>query len=123
MAPPTNPLPFSEPPWLSGLPSPYYTPSHRRWQSACRAFISEHLTQHAMEWEAAETVPAHVYGGFAAANMLAPNLPAPLPAAWLRRLGLGELPGALQVEEFDYTHQAIYTSEVGPHARAREGAR
>lgn len=115
----TNPIPFSEPPWLCGLPSPYYTPSHRRWQAACRAFITENLSQHAMEWETAETVPAHVYGDFAKANMLVPNLPAPLPAAWLRRLGLGELPGGLQVEEFDYTHQAIYTSEVRARTRRR----
>jgi len=119
----SNPVPFSEPPWLAGLPSPYYTPSHRRWQAACRAFISDRLTRHAVEWEVAETVPAHVYGDFAAANMLAPNLPAPLPAAWLRRLGLGELPGGLSVDEFDYTHQAIYTSEVGAACPLMRGAR
>lgn len=110
----SNPVPFSEPPWLCGLPSPYYNESHRRWQKECRAFISEHLTQHAMEWEAAETVPEHVFGDFAKANMLVPNLPAPLPVAWLKKLGLDTLLGGLKAEEFDYTHQAIYTSEVQP---------
>ena len=45
------PVPFSEPPYLMGLPSPYYTPELRKWQKACRAFIDEHLTPYAFDWE------------------------------------------------------------------------
>lgn len=109
---PANPIPFAEHPWINGLPSPYYTASHRKWQKTCRAFIYENMTRHALDWEREEMVPEHVFKTFADANMLIPMLPAPLPAAWLRKLGLGELPGGLKVEDFDYIHTAIYISEV-----------
>ncbi|KAH0335157.1 acyl-CoA dehydrogenase, partial [Aureobasidium melanogenum] len=107
----TTPIPFSEPPYLSGLPSPYYTASHLEWQKKCRAFITKHLTSHAMEWETAETVPEHVWHDFCAANMLLPSLPAPLPVERLKSLGIHDILG-LPVEEFDYFHNAIYTDEM-----------
>ncbi|KAF1816797.1 short-chain specific acyl-CoA dehydrogenase mitochondrial precursor [Eremomyces bilateralis CBS 781.70] len=107
-----TPIPFAEPPWLNGLPSPYYNESHRRWQKACRAFISEHLLKNAMEWEREETVPEHVFGQFAEGLMLIPCLPAPLPVEWLKSLGIHELPGGVKVEEFDYIHSAIYGDEM-----------
>ena len=106
------PIPFSEPPYLAGLPSPYYSPSHLQWQKACRAFIQEHLLDHAMEWEQEELVPSNVFQEFAAAHMLIPSLPAPLPVEWLKRLGVHDILGAVKVEEFDYIHTAIYTDEV-----------
>lgn len=59
---PTEPIPFSEPPWLQGFPSPYYNPSHREWQKYCRAFMDENLNKYAMDWERDEEVPPHIYG-------------------------------------------------------------
>ncbi|KKY23986.1 putative acyl- dehydrogenase [Diplodia seriata] len=109
---PTFPTPFAEPPYLAGLPSPYHTPSHLKWQRDIRAFIEENLLQHAYEWDAQETVPPHVFDKFAEANMLVPNLPAPLPVEWLKELGRGELLGGLKVEDFDYLHGAIYCDEM-----------
>lgn len=107
-----NPVPFSEPPWLMGLPSPYYGPSHRRFQRACREYISKNFTQYAMEWEKAENVPEDVYYKFAKDRMLVPNLPAPLPVDWLKKIGIHELPGGVKVEEFDYMHSLIYGTEM-----------
>lgn len=109
MAPP---IPFSEPPYLAGLPSPYYGSSHLHFQKVCRAFVEENLLQHAMEWEREETVPAHVFEKFAAANMLIPSLPAPLPVVWLKKLGVHDVLG-VKVEDWDYLHTAIFTDEVG----------
>lgn len=106
------PVPFSEPPWLMGLPSPYYSESHRQWQKLCRDFISRHLEPHAMEWETRGDVPAHVFETFSKHNMLIPNLPAPLPIDLLKQLGITHLLGGLKVEEFDYFHFAIYISEM-----------
>lgn len=57
-------------------------------------------------------MPESIFSKFASANLLVPNLPAPLPVEWCRRLGLGTLPGGLKVEEFDYLHFLIYTDEV-----------
>jgi acyl-CoA dehydrogenase len=107
-----NPIPFSEPPYLCGLPSPYYTPSHLRWQKACRAFVEEHFLPYAMDWEREGTVPAHVFQTFAKHNMLIPNLPAPLPIEWLRKLGIHDILGAVKIEEWDYLHTGIYIDEM-----------
>ncbi|GAW20498.1 hypothetical protein ANO14919_100040 [Xylariales sp. No.14919] len=106
------PIPFSEPSWLTGLPSAHYTDSHRAFQRAVRPFVQEHLIDHALEWEKAESVPEHVFGAFAAANMLLPALPAPLPVAWLKRLGIHALAGGLKVEDFDSMHSLIYADEM-----------
>lgn len=106
-----NPIPFSEPPYLRGLPSPYYTEGHRKFQKACRAFLWENLLQHAIEWEKQGTVPEHVFKTFCEHNMLVPNLPAPLPVDWLKRLGIHDILG-VKVEDWDYLHTGIYTDEV-----------
>lgn len=65
-----------------------------------------------MEWETAETVPEHVWHDFVKANMLIPSLPAPLPVAWLKKLGIHDILGVVKVEEWDYLHMAIYSDEV-----------
>ncbi|CAK7229399.1 hypothetical protein SEUCBS140593_007229 [Sporothrix eucalyptigena] len=106
------PVPFSEPPWLMGLPSPYYNDSHRKWQRTCRDFIGEHLLPHANDWENDGEVPDHVFHVFSKHNMLIPNLPAPLPIDLLHRMGIHELLGGLRIEDFDYFHFAIYINEM-----------
>jgi len=109
---PTSVIPFSEPPYLVGLPSPYYSPSHLKWQKACRAFVEENLLKNAMEWEREGLLPPVVFDKFAAANMLVPTLPSPLPVEWLKKLGVHDILGVVKVEEWDYLHTAIYTDEV-----------
>uniref|UniRef100_A0A8H7TSZ4 Acyl-CoA dehydrogenase/oxidase N-terminal domain-containing protein n=1 Tax=Bionectria ochroleuca TaxID=29856 RepID=A0A8H7TSZ4_BIOOC len=105
-------VPFAEPPWLNGIPSPYFDESHKRVQAACRDFIGRTLSQHAFEWETAEDVPPHVFGEFAKANFLVPALPAPLPAEWLRRVGITHMPGGIPVEDWNYLHALIYADEM-----------
>jgi acyl-CoA dehydrogenase len=105
-------VPFSEPPYLAGLPSPYYKPTHLKWQKAIREFISNHLLENALQWDTEETVPEHVFETFAKAGMLLPSLPAPLPVEWLKRLGIHDILGAVKIEEFDYIHTMIYCDEM-----------
>ena len=106
-----TPVPFSEPPYLAGLPSPYYTESHRSWQKKCRAFIGEHLLKHAFEWEGEETVPDHVFPIFAKAGMLLPALGAPLPVERLKQLGISDILGH-PIDDWDYFHTLIYQDEM-----------
>lgn len=113
-------IPFAEPPYLRGLPSPYYTPSHRRFQKACREFLWEHLLRNAMEWERQGTVPEHVFQTFCQHNMLLPNLPAPLPVDWLRRLGIHDILG-VKVEDWDYMYSGIYGDEMARSGLAGPG--
>lgn len=103
-------IPLGEPPWLDGHPSPYYKPTHIAWQKFCRSFFDKHLTPYAMDWEREEMVPPSVYKTFAEANMLIPNLPAPLPVSRLRTLGINNI-GPVDVQDFDYIHTAIYVAE------------
>jgi acyl-CoA dehydrogenase len=58
------------------------------------------------------STPADLYSKFAEANMLLPNLSAPLPLKWLKKLNIIHLPGDLPVEEFDYLHTLIYADEM-----------
>jgi acyl-CoA dehydrogenase len=95
-------VPFSEPPYIVGLPSPYYKETHLKWQKACRKFVDEHLLEKALEWDTAEMVPEHVFQTFAKNGMLLPTLPAPLPVEWLKKLGIHDILGAVKVEEWDY---------------------
>ncbi|PIA92954.1 putative acyl-CoA dehydrogenase 6 [Cercospora beticola] len=104
--------PFAEAPWLTGVPSPYYSESHKQWQRTCRAFISENLGDHGLQWMRDGKASFDMYAKFAAAGMLIPSLPAPLPVERLKQLGVHELPGGLRLEQFDYFHYLIYTSEL-----------
>ena len=107
------PIPFSEPPYLQGLPVPWITPGLREWQRKCRAFITEHLTQYAWDWEKEETVPEHLFPLFCKHNMLIPNLPSPLPVAELKAAGIHDILGVVKVEDFNYFHTLIYIDEMG----------
>jgi acyl-CoA dehydrogenase len=106
------PVPFSEPPYLLGLPSPYYTPELKKWQKACREFITEHLHSHAFDWEREETVPEHVFETFSKHHMLIPTLPSPLPVQQLKAAGIHDILGVVKVEDFTYFHTLIYTDEM-----------
>lgn len=105
------PIPFAEPPWILGLPSPYYNESHRQWQKDCREWLRDRFTTHTLEWEEEGTVPEHVFKDFFSENMLIPYMPAPLPVEYLKSVGINKILN-LRVEDFDYTHFAIYVSEM-----------
>ncbi|KAG7283980.1 hypothetical protein NEMBOFW57_010338 [Staphylotrichum longicolle] len=54
--------------------------------------------------------------------MLLPALPAPLPVAWLKKLGIHTLLGGLKVEEFDSLHGYIFGDEMVRSGLAGPGA-
>ncbi|KAK2603574.1 hypothetical protein QQS21_004254 [Conoideocrella luteorostrata] len=118
---PANPIPFSEPPYLCGLPSPYYTESHRQFQKDCRKFLWDNLLSQAPEWEKEGTVPEHVFATFNKHGMLLPNLPAPLPVQWLKQVGINDILG-VKIEEWDYLHTGIYCDELARSGLAGPGA-
>ncbi|KAI7321767.1 Acyl-CoA dehydrogenase [Hortaea werneckii] len=118
----TTPVPFSDPPYLCGLPSPYYTPALRKWQKVCRDFISEHLTPYAWDWDREETVPPHLFETFAKHNMLIPTLPSPLPVRQLKEAGIHDIMGAVKVEDFTYFHNLIYSDEMIRNGMSGPGA-
>ncbi|KAK3899892.1 mitochondrial long-chain specific acyl-CoA dehydrogenase [Staphylotrichum tortipilum] len=119
----TAPIPFSDPPYLLSLPSPYFTPSHLKWQAALRPWLQTHLHDHALEWDQSGTLPPSVFAAFAKANLLPAALPSPLPVAWLKKLGIDTLlNGAVKVEEFDALHGYIFGDEMVRSGLAGPGA-
>lgn len=106
-----NPIPFSEPPYLRGLPSPYHTPAHFQFQKRCRQFLWKHLISHAMEWERAGIVPLDVFGTFCKHNLLVALLPPPLPMRWLKDLNIHDILG-VDIQDWDYMYTAIFVDEV-----------
>ena len=48
---------------------------------------------------------------FARHNMMVPNIPTPLPVKLLKSVGIHHV-GPIAVEEFDYLHVTIYSSEM-----------
>jgi len=44
-------VPYAEPAWYRGTPTPYYKPSHVELRARMRAFVDEHLLPHVDEWE------------------------------------------------------------------------
>jgi len=65
-------------------------------------------------------VPDHLFHTFAKHNMLIPNMPAPLPVEWLKRLGIHDILGTT-VEEWDYLHTGIYLDEISRTGLAGPG--
>ncbi|KAG5744279.1 hypothetical protein H9Q70_013013 [Fusarium xylarioides] len=112
MPPAVHQVPFADPPWLRGAPSPYFNASHRRFQAACREFVDENLNKNALDWETAEEVPSTLFKVFAKGNFILPSLPAPLPVEWPRKLGITHMPGQVPVEEWDTLHTMIYEDEM-----------
>ena len=113
--PVTYPVPFAEPSYLCGLPSPYFQKTHLEFQKRCRAWFEEHFIPFALEWETEGTVPPHVWDIFNKYNMLIPNLKSPLPVEWLKRLNISHIL-LVPVEDWDSLHTAVWVDE-----RARTG--
>ena len=111
MSDPLTKVPFSEPPYLVGLPSPLYQEKHLKFQKACRKWFDEHFLHKAQEWEEEGDVPAHLFDDFNKFNMLLPNLPCPLPVEWLHKSGIEDILGT-PVEDWDYVHMAIWIDEI-----------
>ncbi|KAF4454907.1 Acyl- dehydrogenase NM [Fusarium albosuccineum] len=103
--------PFSEAPWLTGVPTPYYSQSHRNWQKTCESFING-LFKDGLQWQKAGSAPSDLWQTFAQAGFIVPCMPAPLPTAQLEAAGITELPGGLKVKDYDYFHYLIYTTEL-----------
>ncbi|KAK2735667.1 hypothetical protein FQN55_002029 [Onygenales sp. PD_40] len=65
-------LPWAEPAWYSGRPSPYYNESHFRLRDAVRKWTEENVVDKTEEWQALGKVPDDVYQKCARDGLLLP---------------------------------------------------
>ncbi|KZT27067.1 acyl-CoA dehydrogenase NM domain-like protein [Neolentinus lepideus HHB14362 ss-1] len=103
-------VPYAEPTWLSnGFHSPYYTESHRRFQTAVRTFFMEVVQPDALRCEEnGKRISQEVVDQLAANNIIAMRLG---PGKHLK--GRSLMGGIVKPEEFDYFHELIVNLEVG----------
>jgi alkylation response protein AidB-like acyl-CoA dehydrogenase len=72
-------VPFAEPAWYRGVPTPYYNANHAKFRDRCRAFLEKEVIPFRDEWDEAQTFPLQELRGKAsAAGILAPWAPAEL---------------------------------------------
>lgn len=108
---PLTNVPFREPSYLVGLPSPFYKDKHLKFQKRCRKWFEENFLEKAMEWENEGDVPEDLFDTFNRAGMLLPNLPSPLPVEWLHKSGISDILGT-PIEDWDYMHTGIWVDEM-----------
>ncbi|GME49438.1 Monooxygenase FAD-binding protein [Neofusicoccum parvum] len=93
-------LPYAEPAWSRGSPSPYLTATHRRLRAAMRAWVETAIMPFAHDWEEAGAVPPAAYVAAADAGILMPMAAGSrVPEEW--RGGRWKVVGDVPAEEWD----------------------
>lgn len=64
--------PFSDPPSVFGLPSPYYKESHHHLRKVVREWVNEHLTPNTGDWDEEGETPQWAYRQAAKDGLLVP---------------------------------------------------
>lgn len=54
-------VPYGDPLWYSGNPTPYYNESHVRFRAAMREFVEKEITPNAHKWDEDKKMPAEIY--------------------------------------------------------------
>ncbi|KAI7781846.1 hypothetical protein LA080_014336 [Diaporthe eres] len=97
-------LPFAEPAWARGCPSPYYRDSHRQLRQAMRSWVEK-------DWEKAASIPDWIYKKAADDGLLMPIAAGPaIPLEWR---GKYSIIGNVPPEEWDGFHDLILHDEIG----------
>lgn len=121
-------LPYAEPAWARGSPSPYFKDSHRRLRESMRAWTEKvdlgsfiatcdfQLTHHqylipmTTEWETNATLPSEIYKQAAADGVLMPMAAGNrIPKEWA---GKFPIMGQVKPEEWDGFHDMIIHDEM-----------
>ncbi|EMD01009.1 hypothetical protein BAUCODRAFT_144587 [Baudoinia panamericana UAMH 10762] len=98
--------PWSEPAWSHGIPSPYYTDSHRQLRDALRAYINEHILPDSLDWEAKGEAPRSEALRWARSGFCFADVP-----SQYRSKGIPE-PARISTDELDAFHTLISTDET-----------
>ncbi|KAG8163145.1 hypothetical protein KVR01_007623 [Diaporthe batatas] len=104
-------LPFAEPAWARGCPSPYYGDSHRRLREAMRSWVEKNLSPNIQGWEKTASIPDWIYEQAAKDGLLMPIAAGPsIPPEWK---GKYPIIGDVSAEEWDGFHDLIVHDEIG----------
>ncbi|KAF2202454.1 acyl-CoA dehydrogenase-like protein [Delitschia confertaspora ATCC 74209] len=102
-------LPWAEPSWYTGRPSPYYKESHCRLRDAVRKWCDEHVAPYTEEWIEAGAVPPELYQKCAEAGFLVPIAAGKsIPQEWAHY----PIIGGIKAEEWDGFHDFVLWDEL-----------
>ena len=100
-------LPWAEPAWYGGRPSPYYKDSHRHLRNVVRQWVEDNVRTE--EWEAAGEVPKEVYLKCARDGLLMPIAAGrKIPKEWYGY----PIIGGIKPEEWDGFHDLVLWDEL-----------
>ncbi|KAL2850625.1 acyl-CoA dehydrogenase/oxidase [Aspergillus pseudoustus] len=102
-------LPWAEPSWYSGRPSPYYNDSHRRLREAVRRWTEENVSGNIEDWEAAGKIPDSVYQKCARDGLL---LPLAFGSSIPKEFAACAIIGGIKAEQWDGFHDSALWDEL-----------
>ncbi|KAH9441855.1 hypothetical protein Pst134EA_032190 [Puccinia striiformis f. sp. tritici] len=115
MMPRTDPfgnlsIPFSEPAWYSGVPSPYYKASHLKLREVARKWTETHLMDQAHDWEENGSIDHATYQQAAKDGLILPNIGGiRIPKEWAKH---AKIIADIPPEEWDGFHAFILQDEL-----------
>ncbi|KDN52137.1 acyl-CoA dehydrogenase NM domain-like protein [Tilletiaria anomala UBC 951] len=107
-------IPFSEAPWISGLPSPYFKESHKKLREFVRRWTDQHLFPNAARLEESGKADPKIYAQAAKDGLLIPfALGAKIPRKLYDEFAEGiKLPAGIEPEEWDHFHDYVLCDEL-----------
>ncbi|KAL5333086.1 acyl-CoA dehydrogenase/oxidase [Aspergillus crustosus] len=103
-------IPYAEPPWARGLPSPYIRASHRQLQKAMRDWVETNIIPFVAEWEAPRSLPDGLYKACASAGILMRMAAGSrIPQQWA---GKYPIIGQVDAADWDGFHDFILHDEM-----------
>lgn len=102
-------LPWAEPAWYTGRPSPYYKESHRRLRKAVRDWVEANVIPNIESWEVEGKVPDSIYHQCAKDGLLMPIAAGRrIPEEWRNY----PIIGSIKPEEWDGFHDFVLWDEL-----------
>lgn len=102
-------LPWAEPAWYTGRPSPYYKESHRRLRKAVRDWVEVNVIPNIEYWEVDGKVPDSIYHQCAKDGLLMPIAAGRrIPEEWRDY----PIIGSIKPEEWDGFHDFVLWDEL-----------
>ncbi|RDW80767.1 hypothetical protein BP5796_05465 [Coleophoma crateriformis] len=102
-------IPWAEPSWYSGRPTPYYKPSHFKLRDYVRKWAEENINDNVTAWEAAGKIPDDVYRQCADAGLILPLAAGNrIPREWANF----PIAAGIKAEEWDGFHDFVLWDEL-----------
>lgn len=99
-------LPFSDPEWYQGYPTPYFNDTHAALRQEIRSWVEENLSPYVDEWDEKEEMPKDLYRKFAQAGFLSAI------AGHYGKDYTNLSPKSVPVDKIDQFHELIITDEL-----------